>query len=143
MLSAGPGTSDFPNFHFESWVRLYEAPGGLQGQNLSPGLEPQGPSLILRAGGEVKELQSVTGLNPMPLREPTVDFHHILRIRPDAELAFRKWLCIGDYSRHCSVSAGEDHIERDFGIFHPERQVLRLLEDEEHPRVVGKMLTIH
>jgi hypothetical protein len=55
----------------------------------------------------------------------------------------RAWLNFGDHVDDPASSVQKDEIERDQHVLHPERWDARLLEEEEHPSIVGQGGTEH
>src|SRR5229473_4660452 len=99
--------------------------------------------LIRGVGYEADKAQAVAGDDAVALAKAAVHFEYILRIAIDGVDRFRKRRCVLDDADDLSIGAGEDHVERDERVLHPEGQVLRLLEQEDHAGLLVEMAAVH
>src|SRR5277367_4937673 len=93
--------------------------------------------------GEAGEIHFVAGLDSGFGAEAAVHFEYVLRVALDGEQFVGVWLCVCDDSYHLARGVGENHVERDRCVVHPEISRRRIGKDKDHSRVVVEMLAKH
>src|SRR6056297_4237624 len=100
-----------------------------------------------RPGGDVlidRRMAQLPALGNTDLaRQATVDLEHALNVVPAENRRLVQWRgFVGDLE-HSTAGIEKDHVERNEGVFHPERHALGLRVDEQHARARREGLTVH